>query len=165
MSIVKKNGTETYAGKVVEVYSKVIQVMSDMWDDEIRAVVLEDDGTYSTKSIGYRDFARDNDQAKVDATPEQIEVYKTFKANEEAAYKARMAAEAAAKETATVKVGKMIHVVRGRKVAKGTAGLVFWLGHNQWGKSVGFRTSDNKGADGRWSDVHFTSLGNVEVLR
>lgn len=49
--------------------------------------------------------------------------------------------------------GQTVTVVKGRKVPKGTTGIVFWVGENQWGPQVGFK------ADG---ETYFTALGNVE---
>ena len=45
--------------------------------------------------------------------------------------------------------GKVMEVVRGRKVAKGTVGTVFWIGDGR----VGLALSDAKDASGRNKDV------------
>lgn len=53
--------------------------------------------------------------------------------------------------------GAPVTVVRGRKVPKGTSGVVFWVGEDDWGKAkVGFRTESG--------DRVFTAASNVEVV-
>lgn len=71
--------------------------------------------------------------------------------------KARAEREArdAAIEAATPSRGKTVKVVRGRKVAKGTVGRVFWYGEGQWGWSVGLELNDGTRV--------FTAARNVEV--
>ena len=163
MSIKSKDGSESYVGQVVKVYSKEERVMSDMWDTAFYAVVRVS-GFYEVKSLGYRDFCQNNDVATVDAAPEEIAAYEAFvKAESEAAAKKRQE-EADAKERITVNIGKMVEVVRGRKVAKGTIGQVFWMGQNQYGWTVGLRTSDKLDEKGRFADVVFVAKGNVEVV-
>lgn len=73
---------------------------------------------------------------------------------------ARAAAEAArhaAKiDRGDIIKGQTITVVKGRKVAKGTTGVVFWVGEDDWGKGrIGF-----KGDDG---ETYWTATSNVEV--
>lgn len=64
-----------------------------------------------------------------------------------------------------LKNGDSVRVVAGRKVPKGTTGVIFWQGENQWGKSVGIRTSDRKDTRGRWADVHFVKPSYLELLK
>ena len=78
------------------------------WDDEAGKPVERMVGTtrfpYSVKAV-------------VDASSEVVEKFE--------AYNKRIAV---AKENAIVRVGKMVKVVRGRKIPKGIVGKVFWVG-------------------------------------
>jgi hypothetical protein len=87
----------------------------------------------------------------VDATPEVRSAYDALEAKR--AEDRRIADDL--REYNRVDKGKTVKVVRGRKVPKGTSGLVFWVGSNQWGESCGFITATG--------DKHFTALTNVEV--
>lgn len=52
--------------------------------------------------------------------------------------------------------GQTVTVVKGRKVAKGTTGVVFWIGEDSWGKGrIGFK--DESG------ETFWTATSNVEV--
>ena len=55
-----------------------------------------------------------------------------------------------------VERGKVVKVVRGRKVPVGTVGEVFWVGESRWGYRVGLK--DGEG------NKHFTAETNVEVV-
>lgn len=82
-----------------------------------------------------------------------------------AAYEARVACEASirkvleadASEAQSVMKGKLVEVVRGTKVAKGTRGTVFWMEDGGYNK-VGIRLSD------KYEDVAWTYLKNIEVV-
>jgi hypothetical protein len=52
--------------------------------------------------------------------------------------------------------GQTVTVVKGRKVAKGTTGVVLWTGEDAYGKTrIGFKSDDGK--------THWTAASNVEV--
>jgi hypothetical protein len=114
--------------------------------------------------------------AAVDATPEVLAKVAAWREAEAAAYRA---AEAAA-EAKFPSVGKTVKVVRGRKVAHGLVGEVFWVGKdkfkvarvrkygNPMAEALGFHKWDAaryrvglRLADG--SKV-FTAASNVEVV-
>lgn len=61
-----------------------------------------------------------------------------------------------AEEAKTIRLHKVVTVVRGRKVPIGTEGEVFWMGDKGWGMSVGLRLLDG-------SKV-FTAMKNVEIV-
>ena len=70
-----------------------------------------------------------------------------------AAYAARHAARI---ERGDMEKGQTVTVVKGRKVPKGTTGVVFWVGEDSYGKGrIGF-----KGTDG---ETYWTATSNVEV--
>lgn len=60
------------------------------------------------------------------------------------------------KENSTIRVGKKLQVIKGRKIQKGTIGECFWFGDTKFGKSVGIVTSCGK--------KQFTSASNVKVV-
>jgi hypothetical protein len=58
-----------------------------------------------------------------------------------------MMAEKAAESVAGGIITKscVVVVVKGRKVAKGTTGVVFWMGEDSWGKAkIGFKTAEGE---------------------
>lgn len=88
---------------------------------------------------------------EVDATPEVREAYNVWNDHEIA----MRAAQRAWDEMRTIDKGDTVLVVKGRKIAKGTGGIVFWVGQNRWGTSVGIETADGTRA--------FTALENVKI--
>lgn len=60
-------------------------------------------------------------------------------------------------ETQTIRLHKLVKVVRGRKVPIGTEGEVFWLGDNGFGMTVGLRL--------RCGKKIFTAMKNVETTQ
>jgi hypothetical protein len=63
-----------------------------------------------------------------------------------------------AREAGVPTPGRIVRVFKGRKVAKGTEGRVFWYGRCRYGDGhrVGFKTAEG--------EKHFTAEDNVEVL-
>lgn len=131
---------------------------ADVWDDATNAVKRI---TYATT----RGWTYANG-ANVDATPEVRAKAATF-------YTALALAELKAKAAAdalTPAKGKAVKVVKGRKVPKGTEGVVIWVGEgryygpvprykNGWSTNGGLRIG-LKTADGA---THFTAASNVVV--
>lgn len=66
------------------------------------------------------------------------------------AYKAARLAEGA------IIKGQTVTVVKGRKVPLGTVGIVFWVGENNWGTQVGFKSN---------GETYFTAITNLEVTK
>jgi hypothetical protein len=89
---------------------------------------------------------------KVDATPEVIAAWQAWSEVKRQEYLKRDREEQARK----VSKGKMVVVARGRKVPKGTTGIVFWYGAGQWGDRVGVK--DSRGT------VHWTAAVNCDVI-
>lgn len=69
---------------------------------------------------------------------------------------AKAAEEAQALYAQRLQVGRPVRVVKGRKVAIGTEGHVFWAKEGQWGWRIGFKTPEG--------EAHFISADNVEVI-
>jgi len=157
MSIMLK-GIESFSGKVVFADCPCEQVMSDIWDYVPYGIILQDDGTYA------RFYADYGTNAKVDATPEQIATYNAkVEADRLAAYRAKRTREIE-DEAMTVKFGRTVKVVRGRKFPIGTTGKVFWMGETKWGWSVGIALDEEKTEKNLYKNVAFVALCNLEVV-
>lgn len=89
--------------------------------------------------------------AFIDATPEVAAKWEAKCAADEAAYKAHKAAV----EAATVRAGKTVKVVRGRKVPVGTVWNVLYVCASKFG---GFSAKLGSGAETVWTNVN-----NLEV--
>lgn len=68
---------------------------------------------------------------------------------------AQKAADDAERESRIVRRGKLVEVVRGRKIPKGTVGTCFWVGECKFGWRVGIELANGERA--------FTASSNVEV--
>lgn len=104
--------------------------------------------------------------SRVDATPEVMERYKAHLAERERKYWE----ERKAVEARTPSKGKMLKVVKGRKVPLGTVGVCIWTGTASYGgyqghrKWLGGRTTERVGLKDETGTVHWTAASNVEVL-
>lgn len=152
------NGNTDYVGLVVASDCPCLQVMSDIWDYVPTATVFDDNGKYFTVS------AKEMKDITVDASPERIAAYKAKVAADAYARQLKIRKDAAMKELNTVRYGKMVEVVRGRKVAKGTIGKVFWMKATHFGMKVGIAIGDERDANGRYANVTFTYLCNCETV-
>jgi len=102
----------------------------------------------------------------VDGTPEVFEYYEAYLRGEFV----RMTlaqfdreVEYRRVEAATIRVGKTVQVVRGRKIPQGTRGIVFYQKEGRWGTQLGIRTSDRK--EGRnWADAVWVAETNCAVV-
>lgn len=162
-----KNGVESFKGQVVEAGTHEFR-MSDYSQFSPYGVILKADGSYETVF---------GEQAVVDATPDQIQAYKDKVAVDDAARVAKAEAHAAELEAKTIRKGKRVKVVRGRKVALGTEGIVFWMKeqvfsprfkngykHGPDAVKIGIALDDVKDARGRHMNVAWTYEANVEVV-
>lgn len=115
-----------------------------VWDPETKSPKVV---TYAYEDMPGTSWGK----CEVDATPEVLEAYAAYtKAREE-----ERRLEQATRSAKMVRRGVPVVVVRGRKVAKGTAGEVFWVGESNWGTRVGFKTATQ--------EVVWVSAANVEV--
>lgn len=89
--------------------------------------------------------------SRPDATPEIMAAYRAW--HDAKCERARLAEEE--RRAKTPDRGKVVRVVRGRKVPIGTQGLCTWIGASKFGVRVGIDT-----AQGRV----FTAVANVEVV-
>lgn len=135
-------------GRVVHVdhyyYDGLTDYSAYVWNEETLAVEYAGPCRYATPVDGPAWVAA----FYAIATDIATKTARAEKAAREAAYEAEVHAR-------TVKKGKTVKVVRGRKVPKGTIGRVFWMEEGGWGVRVGLETADGK--------TYFTAYSNVEV--
>lgn len=116
-----------------------------VWDDETEA---PRDVLYATTR-----GATDENSASVDATDAVRAKYEAWRRHQ-----AQLRAEAvAARELRTVRRGKRVRVVGGRKVPLGTVGVVTWIGE-------GIRGRERVGLTDERGEVWWTDARNVEVV-
>ena len=190
----------SHEGMVVGFHSETVRVMSDVWDTFTYAIVYEPNGPVGPGAESVEDpelfrhiliphhEATASEQefrfAIADASDETKEIYEYWKAgkvhaaaHEQAARYEKKKIEYAEIERRTVRKDKWVEVARGRKVAKGTKGLVFWLQDSQWGMKVGialpeadgtFVTEARESRNGRtydsYKNVAWTYAKNCEVI-
>lgn len=88
----------------------------------------------------------------VDATPEVKAAYEAYTAE----LRRQQDAARIEYQRRVPEKGKVIKVVKGRKVAKGTTGVCIWRGRSDYGERVGLKTESG--------EVFWTALSNVEVV-
>lgn len=163
-----------YVGATLATQWRSEQVMSDIWENILFARVWDAEaGQVTEVSAGGTYWGAKGAGAEVDATPEVVAAANRWEfGRARAAAKARY--EAAVAEAVrlakAVEVGKEVEVVRGRKVPKGTVGVVIWVGEGRYYGPVpryrgGWNTTGParvglKTADGT---VYWTAASNVEV--
>jgi len=160
---------ENYKGRVVETGTHEYR-MSDYSEFGRYAIILLNDGTYF-RVQGY------DLKVEVDASPEQVQAYKDHVAAAKAAAMAKIAADRAELEAKTPRIGKRVRVVKGRKVAIGTEGILFWMKEmtftprfrNGYKKGpdtvkIGIALDDAKDARGRFVNVAWSYIQNIEVV-
>jgi len=155
----------SHIGLVVDSsWKRNVQVMSDVWEDQLVATVARDNGSFETIVVLTTGFGQDA-TVTVDATPEVKAAYEAHLArkNEEA----RVIREAAAlrdAEFARLRVledakrprrGMRVRVVRGRKIPVGVEGECFWVGNSGFGVRVGLKIQ---------GETFWTDAKNVEAV-
>lgn len=148
-----------YVGATIETFSRDERIMSDVWAYVTYARVWDAE-TGSPKTIRLQTEGWEaSATAVVDATPEVLAAYEAWKVEQEA----KRAAEEAARQAALAaweakqpRRGRIIKVVKGRKVPKGTVGVCIWIGDGYYGQRVGLKTDDG--------EVYWTAASNVEAV-
>lgn len=113
-------------------------------------------GGFESKEYGSTAYVPTS-RVTIDA-PEALKQYHAEVQQEAwAKYHAELAAEQAAKEAATPSKGKVVKVVKGRKIPIGTEAEVFWYGETGYGWRVGLALTET-------GEKVFTAASNVEVL-
>jgi len=171
MALYDKNGVAHYEGRVIELeFGRSVQIMSDIWGSEDRAIVWNDDKTTTeTVCIKFDDMGVTYHyvSGEVDATEEVLEKYR--KLREEAFYQER--ARKIQSDAGVINKGDIVKVVRGRS-GVGEIGKIFWEGESKWGRKFGIATSEVKVekqlANGKVvmgnRDVVWTAASNVQKL-
>jgi hypothetical protein len=128
----------------------------ETWNDSMhiasKFALVWDEDTLAPKSVFVCDDYGNSGHFEADATASVQAAYQAYCDNVREMQ--RLADEE--REFNRVEKGKFVEVHKGRKVAKGTRGQVFWSGVNQWGESCGIITATG--------EKHFTALTNVRVV-
>lgn len=129
-------------------------------DSDFYAVVWDAEEA-RLKRVGYNSTRHaGGGSCKVDATPEVYE-----KAKEWLFEWAKGVIRQKYEEDSTACVkDRKVRVVKGRKVPKGTEGILFWKGEYQHYTKVGIALSEEKDEKGGYKDVAWTYLKNIEVV-
>jgi hypothetical protein len=131
----------SHEGLVVsESWTKVVQIMSDVYEDATYVNVWNPD-TEKVERVKLTEYDIDG-ISTLDASSELLDEI----ARREVEAKSRKRVEDLFNSPVR---GKVMEVVRGRKVPTGTVGTVFWVGDGR----VGLALSDAKDASGRNKDV------------
>ena len=156
---------ETHVGLVMsESFKTEERVMSDIYADVSHCWVWNPEKKHREQvTLGYHfELGHRFGFPVVDIDPEILRAWQEEQA--EAALRQREANEAhreaeleaeAERELKEPKKGDRAVVVKGRKVPKGTVGVIIWEGSNQYGPRIGLKDDDGK--------VHWTATSNVEV--
>jgi len=165
-------GVEFAIGGVLATYSKETRIMSDVYADVTYAVVRHNAATIDIVRVGDNEFGWDYD-VSVDAPQEHIDAWKANVEAVEASTKAarleqeridaekRFAARTEAERKAPLK-GRIVTVNRGRRIAKGTEGFVFWTSDTN--NKIGIATSERRDpSTGRFMDVVFVDAANCDA--
>lgn len=165
----------SFEGCVLDVYRKDYRAMSDVYTYAEFATVWSFDQNKPVEVLVNANFECDQSgrYAEVDATETVKELFEAHKAEElrkhqEALLKqAQIEAEKAAKAPTK---GRMVKVVKGRKIPLGTTGFVFWTGYDNYGNTkLGIATSNNKAVQpgkkyASFTDVVWVTASNCEAL-
>jgi hypothetical protein len=146
-----------FEGAVLGTGSKTERIMSDVYADVTYAVVF-DGSVVKNVPVWNSEFPTTN-SVTLDATDEVFEAARAFFIADELTRMNREYENSVNQRcynAMKVEKGKDVVVARGRKVAKGTSGRVFWMGDNGWGMSVGIELADGTRV--------FTAAKNVDVM-
>lgn len=160
-----KTGEVTFEGAVLRVFYRETKVMSDVWAN-LQYAQVWDEEKQATRDISLG-WDTPSSTAEVDVTPEtqaKVDAFVALVARKRQERRNREAIRAALREHNEPRNGKQMVVARGRKVPKGTVGVVFWLGQDSYGNAkAGLRTSDEK--DGhKWKDVVWVAARHLEPV-
>lgn len=152
-----------FAGATLALHYNSTRVMSDVWETLPYATVFNA-ATGKVEIVWH-----DGKSGTVDATAEVIDAANAWllsavTAARKAVWDARVASAVSAAHK--VEKGKTVVVVKGRKVAKGTTGEVFWVGAGKaysWADAK-FGVANRIGIKDAAGATHWTAASNVEVV-
>jgi hypothetical protein len=156
----------TYAGKVLRIFNEDYRAMSDVYTYASFAVVWE--GGKEIKVMVNANFECDDScgHATVDATPAvllEVEVVRAQAAIVENSRVSLLREKAAEDARKRPEIGRIVKVVRGRKVPLLTTGLVFWQGTQYGELKIGISPSGVK-VGNKYTDAIWIAAKNVEAI-
>jgi hypothetical protein len=138
-----RTGEVTHEGRVLHIETNVERIMSDVWEDMTYAHVWDAAAGRPSRVFLRGGGCETSATAEVDATPEVVAAHEAWiaarEAEKAAALEAKREDEAEARVREVRRGGRAV-VARGRKVARGTEGRVFWLGNGTYGWRAGLET-------------------------
>lgn len=163
MSIIMDDGKdkiESYAGCVISTRER------NLYHDSDFLAVVWDENEGRIKEVEYATtrFYTYNNVAKVDVTPERLALAQKWAYNSAK----KIVWESYIRNLRKPAKGDKVVVARGRKVAHGTEGVLFYIGDSYgFGANkqtkIGVAVSDRK-ENGRYVDVVWTYLHNVDAI-
>lgn len=172
------DGTPEYSGRCIAIETKTDQIMSDVWDTAYYMLVWDGnvDFTGSVKKI-FVGYAYEQHNVtysyEIDASDKIKEFAAAWQSGynsglrfsyNESSYNRREDEKQIALENPAIK-GRMVEVYKGRKVPKGTRGMVFWIGADNYNnQKLGIATSDREDDHGRFLDVVWTAASNCRPI-
>lgn len=173
-STVELTGEPEYVGMCIAKECNTVQVMSDIWEYHTHMLVWTGDrltrifigSDYEggrTITYSYEIDANEEICALAAAWQEGQRRGREF-ANRLYAYDRGQEEIQTRLESPIIK-GRMVKVVRGRKVPKGTTGMVFWIGEDSYGTcKLGIATTNREDCFGKFLDVVWTAAKNCEPV-
>jgi hypothetical protein len=147
-----------YTGAVLRIYNRDYRAMSDVYTLATFADVWSDSESRIISILVNANFECDqsNGRAEVDATEETLAKVAAFKHAQEMQKQANEAARKAHFEKTAVRVGRIMKVVKGRKVKPGTTGIValIWEGSRALLKDPNSKWQD-RSTPGTWVDCKY----------
>jgi len=141
----------SHHGAVLDIFTAVERVMSDVYDDVRKARVWNGE---EVKTVWYV-----LPTSRADATQDVLDAVAVWQAEQDRQEEERLAALRRAEEEREAREprkGRRVRVVRGRKVPIGTEGECFWRGASAYGERVGLKDASGT--------VHWTAVGNVQAV-
>lgn len=142
-----RSGVVKYDGAVLRVETTCERVMSDVWEDLTYAIVWDAAAGCTARMFMRGGYSESESEAVVDATPEVIAAYDAYmveKARQASIIRTAILEDEAEARVREVRRGCRAVVAKGRKVAKGTEGRVFWLGESAYGWRAGLETDSGE---------------------
>lgn len=136
----EKAGNTEFVGCVLRYYADSVQVMSDMWENCLAALVYSEAcDKFFTINFGYGDAT-----AEVDASLELIQKHEDLLTQQEKIRDLVWNTKAAKKQALQIMVGKDVEVIKGKKVPLGVYGVT-WVGHSHYSDGLIVNLRDIKG--------------------
>jgi len=130
-------------------------------DSDFYAVVWDEDESKLKKVVYNSTRYAGGGSCTIDATPDTLEKARNWLTS----WAIEFLQNKHTKDSTTPVCGRKVRVVKGRKVPKGTEGILFWMDATpQHYTKIGIATSEEKDGNGQYTDVVWSYLKNVEVV-